>query len=62
MNNKIPITKYFSCKPRFNGVFSRDNVPKMKDGAYVINLDDKVKEHTGFCYLLTEKQLCALIL
>ena len=28
-------------KPRFNGVYSRDNLPKkIKDGAYVINLDE----------------------
>ena len=26
-------------EPRFNGVYSRDNLPKIKDGAYVINLD-----------------------
>ena len=27
-------------EPRFNGVFSRDNMPKkVKEGAYVINLD-----------------------
>ena len=27
--------------PRFNGVYSRDNLPeKIKDGAYVINLDE----------------------
>ena len=25
---------------RFNGVYSRDNLPKIKDGAYVINLDE----------------------
>ena len=25
---------------RFNGVYSRDNSPKIKDGAYVINLDE----------------------
>ena len=25
---------------RFNGVYSRDNLPKLKDGAYVINLDE----------------------
>ena len=24
----------------FNGVYSRDNLPKIKDGAYVINLDE----------------------
>ena len=26
-------------EPRFNGVYSRDNLPKIKDEAYVINLD-----------------------
>ena len=34
------IQKYFENEPRFNGVFSRGNMPKkIKDGAYVINLD-----------------------
>ena len=27
-------------EPRFNAVYSRDNLPKIKDGAYVINLDE----------------------
>ena len=32
--------KYNQNEPRFNGVYSRDNLPnKIKDGAYVINLD-----------------------
>ena len=35
------IHKYYENEPRFNGVFSRDNLPiKIKDGAYVINLDE----------------------
>ena len=34
------IKKYFQNEPNFNGVYSRKNVPKIKDGAYVINLDD----------------------
>ena len=35
------IQKYYQNKPRFNGVFSRDNVPKkIKDGANVINFDE----------------------
>ena len=33
------IQKYQN-EPRFNGVYSRDNLSKMKDGAYVINLDE----------------------
>ena len=35
------IQKYYENEPRFNGVFSRNNLPeKIKDGAYVINLDE----------------------
>ena len=35
------IQKYNRNEPRFNGVFSRNNLPKkIKDGAYVINLDE----------------------
>ena len=35
------IQKYYENEPRFIGVFSRDNLPKkIKDGAYVINLDE----------------------
>ena len=33
------IQKYYKNKPKFNGVYSRNNLPKIKDGAYVINLD-----------------------
>ena len=34
------IQKYYQNEPRFNGVFSRNNLPKkIKDGACVINLD-----------------------
>ena len=37
----IQIQKYYENEPRFNGVFSRNNLPKnIKDGAYVINLDE----------------------
>ena len=27
--------------PKFNGASSRENLPRLKGGAYVINLDDK---------------------
>ena len=37
----IKITKYLNCYPKFNGVYSIDNVPRIKDGVYVINHDDK---------------------
>ena len=31
---------YYQNEPRFNGVYSRNNLPKIKDGSYVINLDE----------------------
>ena len=35
------IQKYYQNEQRFNGVFSRNNMPKkIKDGAYVINLHE----------------------
>ena len=34
------IQKYYKNEPRFNGVFSQDNLPKINDEAYIINLDE----------------------
>ena len=35
------LERAYENEPRFNGVFSRNNLPKkIKDGAYVINLDE----------------------
>ena len=35
------IQAYYQNEPRFNGVYSTDKLPhKIKDGAYVINLDE----------------------
>ena len=53
----IVLVSDFNYELRFNGVFSRNNLLRIKHGAYVINLNDKkktVKEHIGFHYLLTE--------
>ena len=32
--------KYYQNEPILNDVYSRDNLLKMKDGVYVINLDE----------------------
>ena len=33
--------EYYKIEPRFNGAYSRDNLPKtIKYGVYVINLDE----------------------
>ena len=38
---KFEIQEYYQNEPRFNEVFSRDNLPNTtKNGAYVINLDE----------------------
>ena len=34
------IKKYYLNERKFNGVYSRNNLPKIKDEAYVINLDE----------------------
>ena len=34
------IQKYYQNEPKFTGVYSRNNLPEIKDGAYVINLDE----------------------
>ena len=31
--------KYYKNEPKFNGFYSRNNLAKIKDGAYVINLN-----------------------
>ena len=42
----IEISEYYKNEPRFNGVYSRNNLAnKIKKGAYVINLDEY--ENTG---------------
>ena len=42
----IEISEYYKIEPRFNGVYSRNNLlNKIKKGAYVINLDKY--ENTG---------------
>ena len=34
------IQKYYQNEPKFNGVYSRNNLPKIKDGVNVINPDE----------------------
>ena len=34
------IQKYYQNEPKFDGVYSRNKLPKIKDWIYVINLDE----------------------
>ena len=46
------ITEYYENEPRFNGVYSRNNLPRMiKHGAYVINLDQDADVGTDWIAL-----------
>ena len=53
------IQLYYQNQPRFKGIFSRDNLPKkIKDGAYVINLDEYADVGThGLLYFVEKMRL-----
>ena len=58
------IQKYYQMEPRFNGVYSRNNLhEKMRDGAYVINFDKYADVvHFGLLYFVNEVRLFISIL
>ena len=50
------IQRYYQNKPRFNDVFSKNNLPKkVNDGAYVINLDKYADVGTHWIALFCNK-------
>ena len=50
------IKRYYQNESRFDGVFSRDNLPKkINDGAYVINLDEYLDVGTHLIALFCGK-------
>ena len=51
------IKKYYKNEPRFNGVFSKTNLPKkeIKDGTYIINLDEYANVSTHWIALFCKK-------
>ena len=49
---------YYENESRFNGVYSRDNLPnKIRDGAYVINLDEYSDIGTHWVALYVKKNI-----
>ena len=38
--SNFEIQKYYQNQLRFKGVYSRENLPKIKDGVYIISLDE----------------------
>ena len=52
----LEIQKYYKNEPRFNGVFSRDNLSKkIKNRAYVINLEEYADTGTHWIALFCKK-------
>ena len=45
------IRKYYQIEPKFNVVYSRNNLPKIKDGAYLINVDEFKSKETHWIAL-----------
>ena len=49
--------KYYKNEPRFNGVFSRNNLPKkIKDRAYITHLDEYANVDTHWIALFCKKK------
>ena len=58
--NNFEIQKHYENESRFNAVYSRDNLTEcssteMKDGAYVINLDEYSEIGTHWVALYVNK-------
>ena len=52
------IQEYYQNEPRFNGVFSRDNLPNnIKNSAYVINLDEYCDIRTHWVALYVNNKI-----
>ena len=50
------LQKYSQNEPKFKGVFSRNNLPKkIKDGTYIINLDEYADVGTHWIALFCNK-------
>ena len=50
------IQHYFKDEPRFNGVYSKNNLAKLKNGAYVINLDHSENAGTHWVVIFVKKR------
>ena len=60
----LEMQKYYQNDPRFNEVYSRDSLPKIKDGANVINLDEysDIETHSIALHALNNNGIMLFIL
>ena len=56
------IQKYYQTEPQLNGVYSRNNLSKLKDDTYIVNLDEyeSVGPHWIALYVNAENILIVL--
>ena len=47
---------YYQNEPKFNGVYSKNNLPKIKDGVYLINLGEFKKIGTNWIALYVNSE------
>ena len=52
--SNIKIFRYFNYEPRFN-CFSKNNLARIKDGGYVINLDNEKSKGTHWVSLYIDR-------
>ena len=57
--SNIEITNYFNYELRISVDVSRNNSPRIKDGEYVLNLDDKNSKETHWVSLFINKNTAA---
>ena len=53
--------RLLSISVRFNSIFLRNNLPRIKDGAYVINLDDKNSKRTHWVSLFIDRNIAVYL-
>ena len=53
------IEKYYQNEPKFNYVYSRNNLSKIKDGAYIVNLDEYESIGTHWTALYVNAKIVA---
>ena len=53
--------RLLSISIRFNSFFSRNNLPRIKDGAYIINLDDKNIKVTHWVSLFIDRNIAVYL-
>ena len=55
------IQKYYQNEPKSNGAYSRNNLPKIKHGAYLINLHEFKSIGTHWIAIYVKGNNCSIL-